>query len=479
MTREEGESIYAHGKEAVVSLLLQMDVAITLLTSRVSELEARLSKDSHNSSKPPASDGLGGPKRKPKSLRQQSGAPSGGQPGHPGSTLCLSDKPDDVVAHSPSACSGCGASLADAPSAGFARRQVHDLPPLSLRITEHQSHCKVCPACQNLNRAAFPAHVPQVAQYGPRIKALCVYLQQYHMIPFRRTQEILSDLLGCSLCEGTLANCISTCHERLSAVETAIKQAVAGASVGHFDETGIRIEKRLNWLHSASTASLTFLATHAKRGKEAMDAIGVLPRFQGTAVHDAYASYFGYACSHSLCNAHLLRELTFFSEQMRQPWAEKMAALLLSGKTAIDAAKAQGQSHLPTDFLNRFETQYQALVKEGLSANPKAPPSGKRGRTKQSPARNLLNRLDQHNGAVLAFMHHFAVPFDNNLAERDIRMVKVRQKISGCFRSSDFAVMFCRIRGYISTLRKQAIPVFEALQSVFDACPIMPALQAE
>jgi transposase len=232
----------------------------------------------------------------------------------------------------------------------------------------------------------------------------------------------------------------------------------------------------LHWLHSASTASLTFLATHAKRGKEAMDAIGVLPRFRGTAVHDAFASYFGYECSHSLCNAHLLRELVFFSEQMQQPWAEKMVALLLSGKTAIDAAKAHGQSRLPTDLLNQFEAQYQALVKEGLSANPTAPPSGKRGRTKQSPARNLLNRLNQHKEAVLAFMHHFAVPFDNNLAERDIRMVKVRQKISGCFRSADFAAMFCRIRGYISTLRKQGIPVFEALQSIFDARPIMPVL---
>jgi transposase len=321
------------------------------------------------------------------------------------------------------------------------------------------------------------------SQYGPRIKALCVYLQEYHLLPFARTQELLADLFGCTLCEGTLLNALAACHVRLAPVEAAIKRAVQQAEVGHFDETGIRVGKRLGWLHTAGTASLTLLASHARRGQEAMDAIGVLPAFTGTAVHDAFASYFGYACSHALCNAHLLRELTFITEQGQaqgqtpQPWAEEMAALLLSIKAAVETAQAAGLLHLPTPCLTDFEAQYGALIETGLGANPARAPSGRRGRTKQTPARNLLARLDTQRTAVLAFMSHFAVPFDNNQAERDLRMAKVRQKVSGCFRSEEGAAMFCRIRGYLSTLRKQGIPLLTALQSVFMGNPVVPTLR--
>lgn len=265
-------------------------------------------------------------------------------------------------------------------------------------------------------------------------------------------------------------------------MEAAIKRAVQEAQVGHFDETGVRVDQRLGWLHTAGTASLTLLACHARRGREAMDALGVLTAFTGTAVHDAFASYSGYGCSHALCNAHLLRELTFLAEQGQvqgqtpQPWAERMMTLLLSIKAAVEAARAEGQSHLPPSRLADFEAQYGALVAAGLCANPARAPSGRRGRTKQTPARNLLARLDTRRAAVLAFMSDFAVPFDNNQAERDLRMTKVRQKVSGCFRGEAGAAMFCRIRGYLSTLRKQGLPLLIALQSVFTGSPIMPDL---
>ena len=456
------------------------------LTDRVLQLEERLAKvdypkDSHNSSKPPASDGL---RKIPKSLRQKSANKPGAQPGHPGTTLCLSEQPDIHIPATPTTCAGCGASLDGVAPSACERRQVHDLPPLRLQVTEHRAYAVVCPSCQTRTTAPFPGEVSQPVQYGPQIKALCVYLQEYQLLPFARTQELLADLFGTSLCEGTLLNTLAACHARLAPVEAAIKEAVQEAEVGHFDETGLRVQKKLHWLHTASTPSLTFLACHAKRGQKAMEVIGILPAFSGTAVHDAFASYSGYGCAHALCNAHLLRDLIFIKEQSQQKeqtpqaWAQEMITLLLSIKTAIETAKAGRQSHLCSPVLAGFEAQYQALVTAGLTANPSRAPSGKRGRTKQTPARNLLERLDTQRDAVLAFMSHFAVPFDNNLAERDLRMTKVRQKVSGCFRSAEGAAIFCRIRGYLSTLRKQGIPLLTALQSVFRNDPIMPHLLA-
>lgn len=480
MTRDEFQAIYQRGPDATFALIESLLQRLDILTTRIQELESRLKKDSHNSSKPPASDGLA---KKTKSLRHRTGNPPGGQPGHPGATLCLVDIPDQVVQHHPQTCSSCGACLEGAPVLSKLRRQVHDLPPLALQVTEHQALCQLCPACQTKNQAAFPEEVAQPVQYGPCIKALCVYLQQYQLLPFERTHELLSDLLGGSLCAGTLARLLGVCHERLAGVESAIKQALVEASVVHFDETGLRIAQRTHWLHSASTTELTFYAHHEKRGKAATDAIGILPSFTGTSVHDAWTSYFGYSgCKHALCNAHLLRELTFIHEQMHQPWAAQMIELLLAMKQAVEAAKSAGDSCLSEAALADLLGRYQALLRDALAANAASEPPPKqcrRGRPRQSAAKNLLDRLRRYQWAVLAFLFDFAVPFDNNLAERDLRMSKVRQKISGCFRSAQGASQFCRIRGYISTLRKQGIHVLTALRSVFEGKPVMPALQPE
>jgi transposase len=356
------------------------------------------------------------------------------------------------------------------------QRQVHDLPPLRLVVSEHQAVAKRCPHCQTLTQAAFPAGVGQPVQYGPGIKALAVYLQEYQLLPSARTQELLADLFGCSLCEGTLTTVLSTCFERLAPVEAAIKAAITGAQVAHFDETGVRVAGQTQWLHQAGTEHLTAYAVHPKRGKQATEAIGILPVFTGTSVHDGWSAYAGYDCRHALCNAHHLRELTFVAEQTPQPWATAMIDLLLKIKAAVAAAQAEGQVELPAEQRAEWAARYARLVAAGLAANPPPMPTGKRGRRKQSPAKNLLDRLDKHREAVLAFMDDFAVPFDNNLAERDLRMVKVHQKISGCFRTEAGAATFSRIRGYISTLRKQGEHVLTALQSVFAGQPYLPQL---
>lgn len=482
MTRAEILAVYAAGPEAVVRLvetllarLAQQEQQLVALSARVKELEDRLSQDSHNSHKPPSSDGLA---KKTKSLRQKTGKRSGGQVGHPGTTLKLVDKPDDILQYSPLACGQCGGSLVHQPVISLERRQVHEVPLASVVITEHQALSKVCPACQVTTVGQFPPQVSQAVQYGEWLKAVMVYLQDYQLLPFGRTCELLQDLFGCAVSEGTLATTQQTCYERLAPIETAIKQAITAAAVAHFDETGVRIEAQTRWLHQAGTPRLTFYAHHPKRGRLAMDAIGILPAFSGTSVHDALPSYLSYACAHALCNAHLLRELTALYEQTAQRWAQELLELLRQIKQVVGDTQTTGATQLDPRQRTTFTVRYQHWLVEGLRANPPSPPSGKRGRTKQSPAKNLLDRLDKHRGAVLAFMHDFAVPFDNNLAERDLRMVKVRHKISGCFRSAMGASYFCRIRGYISTLRKQGYHVLTALQSVFAGCPYMPLLSA-
>ena len=264
MTHDEFQILYDQGPDAIfafiqslLSQIRKLSEETRMLSERVTQLEASLAKDSHNSSKPPATDGF---KRVPKSLREKTGRKPGAQPGHPGTTLCLAEQPDEIIVHNPAACAQCGTSLAEATFIRSERRQVYDLPLLSLRVTEHQSFCATCPHCQALTTASFPAEVGQSVQYGPQVRALCVYLQHYQLIPFARTQEMFSDLFGCSLCEGTLLNTLCTCHSILEPVEAAIKTAIEKASVAHFDETGIRIASKLHWLHTAGTRTLTYLS---------------------------------------------------------------------------------------------------------------------------------------------------------------------------------------------------------------------------
>jgi transposase len=501
-SREEILAVYEVGPDALVAWVEQVTVAhqrqvaelvrqleqrlaaqatleqqVTGLTARVAELEARLNKDSHNSHKPPSSDGPA-KRAHPRSLRQRSGKKSGGQEGHPGVTRCLVDDPDVVIAHEPTVCVECGASLAEATEVGRERRQVIEIPKPRPEVTEHQAVQKSCRVCQTVTPGEFPADVTQPVQYGPRAKAAAVYLQTYQLLPYERAAEALEDLFGVSPSEGTLTSAQSTAYIRLEPVERAIRAALRQAEVAHVDETGIRVAGRLAWVHVMSTRLLTFYAHHAKRGRQAFEAIGLLIGFCGRRVHDAWPPYLSLAGLYALCNAHLLRELIGLHEATGQPWTQKLINLLLGIKAAVAEAQAAGQTELTPQQRAGYEAAYTRFLNEGVRAHPPPKPTGERGRPKQTPARNLLDRLLTHRQAILAFMYDFAVPFDNNQAERDLRMLKVKQKVSGCFRSPAGADFFCRIRGYISTLRKQEYSILDGLTSVFTGQPYMPRLEA-
>jgi transposase len=491
MTRDQALAIYAAGPETVVRALLELDARIAAqatgfeqqlrelsgrLEGRIKQLEDQLAKNSRNSGKPPSSDGYAKPA--PKSLRAPSGRPTGGQPGHAGCTLVQSDQPDRIEHHTVAACARCGGSLAAVPPHRFERRQVHDLPPRKLLVTEHQAEIKVC-ACGCVNHAAFPPGISAPVQYGPGVKAAAVYLNIYQLLPHARTCELLAELLACPLSEGTLANLLADGCARLEPAAGQIKTLLAQAPVVHFDESGVRVGKKLWWAHVASTATATHYAIHPKRGAEAFDAIAILPGFLGRAIHDCWAPYFGYPCAHALCNAHLLRELTFVQDQYHQAWAGEMSACLRAMKAAVDAARPTVTA-LPPDQVRTFTARYQAILATGDRENPLAAPARvkKRGRVKQTPPRNLLARFKHHQADILAFLTDFAVPFDNNQAERDIRMLKVQQKISGLFRTEAGAQAFCRLRGYISTARKNALGALDAITRLFAGNPFVPGFDS-
>jgi len=448
---------------------------IAWLTTQVQDLHARLAKDSHNSSNPPSSDGLA---RRTKSLRRRSGKRPGGQIGHRGETLRLVAAPDAVVEHWPARCSGCQTPLSEgAPVVVRERRQVHELPVVRLRVTEHQALHLRCPLCQVVTAGHFPAEVPSRAQYGPRLRALAVYLVEQQLVPYGRVREVLSDLLGAGLSMGTLVEWVSQAATALAPVEARIKAALSQVPVLHNDETGVRQAGRLAWVHVASTTQLTHYGVHPKRGAEATTDIGILPAYHGVSVHDGWKPYRAHTgCRHALCNIHHLRELTFLHEQYHQAWAKDLKDLLREMKAVTDQARTAGATHLPPLERAGLEARYEALLAAGLAANP--PPARRRhrrGRLKQSPARNLLERLWLGRDEVLAFLDDLAIPFDNNQAERDLRMLKVQQKVSGCFRSTRGGTAFGRIRGYLSTLSKQGVKRLVALETVFQGQPLAPS----
>lgn len=481
MTRAEFEALAAAGTDALYALFQQQATQLAVLAARVAELEARLGGHSQNSHRPPSSDG---PRTPPRSQRERSGKAPGGQPGHRGHTLAMSAIPDAVVAHHPAQCAQCGVSLAGvaARTVAVARRQVVDLPPLALVVTEHRAATVCCPHCRHATTAPFPASVAAPVQYGPRLLGLGVYLRQYQLLPYARIRETLADLFGAAPACGTLAGADASAHAALAPVEAAITAALAAAPLAHTDETSIRVAGQRQWVHVVSTARLTHYARHPKRGQAATDAIGVLPRCTGRLIHDGWASYWHHPGPHGLCNAHHLRELAAVAEQPGQDWAADLRDLLRAMHRHVAAGRAVGQTGSPPATRDAFVAQYRDLLAVGYAANPppaRTPDGPQVGRLKRTPPRNLLDRLATHEDAVLAFLHDWTVPFDNNQAERDLRMIKVQQKISGTFRDVAGADAFCRIRGYIATLRKQAQQVLTALELTLAGQPPLPDLLPE
>lgn len=456
---------------------------VVQLQSRVAQLEAQLRTNSTNSSKPPCSDGLSKPA--PKSLRIAGQRPTGGQKGHPGNTLRLSEHVDCVIEHSASGiCTVCQRPLGHSEQQVMARRQVLQLPTFKLHVTEHRLMRSQCP-CGALQQGQWPRNVQSAVQYGASVKALAVHLNQHHLLPLARTAALLGDLYGAHLSQASIQSFAQEAAASLHCTVAAIGQAVQAAPIAHADESGIRVKGHLAWLHCLVTQRLTWLAPHAKRGSVALQALGLLHGFKGTLVHDGLASYKELTCTHSLCNAHHLRELVYIheneGEKMWDNWAQEMIDLL--GQALGEVNQAQGP--LPPARQAHYWASWSALLERGEALNPavlrtgtradRAQGIGKTGPTKQSKARNLLKRLRQHRADVWRFMTDEGVPFTNNLAEQALRMCKVKQKISGCFRTQHGADTFFTIRSYLATMTKQKANLHACLISVFQGQPIEPS----
>lgn len=465
----ETDRLRAENEELREQLRLALQV-IAQLQQRVQELEAQVKQDSHNSNWPSSRD-----KGRTKSLRERSGKKPGGQPGHAGQTLKMVSEPEQVVVHRLAHCVQCGHSLAGVVGVDRERRQVIDLPPLQRVVTEHRVEEVVCPCCHTPNPATFPTTVTKAVQYGPQVKALSVYLHQHHLLPFARLTQVLDDLLGTSPAVGTIARWLQEAAALVAEPVEQIKSKLRQSDVLHCDETGLYIAGERMWLHVAATPQLTCYEAYPQRGRQGINALGILPDFTGTALHDNWAAYASYACRHALCNVHHLRELTALHEQFGQVWAGEFKQFLLAVKAQVDQAKAQGATTLPPDQRTDIDQRYQHLIDQALAVTAPPPqgwPKGKRGRVKKTKARNLAERFDQQRSKILAFVDDFSVPFDNNLAERDLRMVKVQQKISGCFRSWSGAHAACRLRSYLSTMHKQGHAAFDLLTALFAGHPL-------
>jgi transposase len=473
---QELNTIYEMGRAVTISFiktlldrirdLEKLEELVRIQGEEIEKLKDLLSKNSRNSSKPPSADGMFD-KPKPKSLRKKSGKRPGGQEGHEGTTLRIRAKPDHKKVLSPQRCRHCHAKLSSGAVVSTKKRQVEDIPPQRAVTIEYQTETRECPCCHALTEAAFPKHVKRPIQYGPRIRALMMYFRQYHFIPTDRLKGIFADVFGVAISEGTLINTTRICGKGLAQAEAETIERLVTAPVAHFDETGINVNGKLRWVHSVSTDRQTVYFPHKRRGREAMDAIGILKRFRGTAVHDSWQSYFDYQCSHALCNSHHLRELIFAYEEKGQRWAGNMIRLLLEMKAAADMARTGGR-HVPPALRKRYASRYDAILRRAAGQHPLVDDGiRRRGRKKRGKIRCLIDRLKERKKETLAFFFDPSIPFDNNQAERDIRMHKVRQKISGCFRSFEAARDFCRIRGFLSTVRKHGRNVMDALISLF------------
>jgi transposase len=475
-TEEEIRAAIRQGEDATVALISSLIQIIAIQAARIQALEDQLAKNSSNSGKPPSSDGLKKASRN-RSLRRSSGKKSGAQPGHPGHRLEMSAHPDRVERHAVHRCAHCQASLEEIQADHIEKRQEYELPPLRLIVTEHQAEVKVCPSCGRTTQATFPSGITQLAQYGPGFKSLLTYLNQKHFIPLERINEFCEDVFEHSVGEGTILSANDQVAETVEPVNECGKQhLIETEETVHFDESGLQINGKLHWIHSASTRWVTYYYVDPKRGQQGMDRAGILPTRTSNRMHDDWASYYNYPDTrHASCNAHHLRALNFLQERYPQEWEGELAKLLVAIKEAVEKAVERGLTCLPIEQLTAFEARYDELVTQGVALNPVAErPPGKRGKLKQPPPKNLLDRFKEHKRAVLAFMYDFKVPFDNNLAERDIRMVKLKQKISGCFRSEDGAKVFCSIRSYLSTSQKNGMSALEALKLAMCGSPYIP-----
>jgi transposase len=456
-------------------IILELNAIITEQSNKIKELEERLKKHSQNSNQPPSTDQYA-KKSRPKSEREKSGKKAGSQPGHKGATLHQIQSPDEIIYCHVDQCEACCCNLSSVESKKYIARQECDIPQIKPKITEYRMTVKICPKCKLTNKAKCPKKLTQPIQYGERIVSLAAYLHYSQLIPLKRVQCMFSDLFSLSISEGTLVNRSDQLHKQLSFSESKVHENLIASPVNNCDETSMRVNDKTRWLHVVSNNANTVYFCHNKRGTDAMNAIGILPQYKGTIVHDNWKPYFTYKnMTHSLCNAHHIRELRGINENYNQSWAKEMRRHLLNVNTVIKEHKNAGKDDLPKEVIIKFSEQYDAILKLAISEIPTlkttSTKSKKRGRIKQHPAKNLHDRLTKQKEETLRFMYDFKIPFTNNQAEQDVRMTKVKLKVSGCFRSQEGADRFCRIRGYISTSRKREINIIQSLENAIRGQP--------
>ena len=458
--------------EELAALVAVQAKRIAELEAEIAELRRQLGQNSQNSSKPPSTDSPF-TKPAPKSLRRKSGRKPGGQPGHPGSTLTLVADPNERLRHEPGQCAGCGADLAAAPEVGMERRQVFDLPPMTVRVTEHQLIARRC-SCGTTSCGAPPAGVTAPVQYGPRITAIILYLYVGQFMSKKRTAQALAELFGTPVSEGTVATMTTRAADGLDGFLDQVKDRIVESETAGFDETGLRVAGKLHWVHCARTGRYTLITCHTKRGREGIDDMGVLGRFRGVAVHDAWAPYDTYIESeHQLCCAHALRELQGVADtappDAQWCWATQVSDALVAMQHLAADAIATGADRIDPDALAEQVRRYRSAAQIGLTET--AARSDKPMQKHNALARRLLDRQDDY----LRFTTGRRIPADNNGSERDIRMIKLRQKVSGCLRTLTGAKQFCAIRSYLSTAAKHGRNFFDTFVMLAEGQPWLPA----
>lgn len=456
--------------EQNASLLKQNEIltaTIAELNQTIHELREQLNKNSQNSSKPPSSDGFKKPA--PKSLRKASGKKVGGQSGHQGTHLAVITAPDEIVKHMPSSCEGCPHyQLCKGTACIAEKRHVIDTV-VTVNVTEHQAlELPICMLYGDTRRGAFPSGVKATVQYGENLQALAVALNTVGAVSVKRTHEILSGVFNIPIATGTISNMVKRCADSLSETVGKIKDKMTGSALGHFDETGTRVDKKLWWVHDASNCEYTYLDISPKRGTAGMEQCGVLPEFKGIAMHDCWVSYWNYPnIQHAVCCAHLLRELTGIDENHpEQKWASAFMDLLLEMKKVKDKAIEKGKNSLSYYHYHKFNKKYDELIGQARKENPLPETTKKkRGRKKKGKILALVKRLANYKASVCLFIHNFMVPFDNNQAERDLRMIKVKTKVSGCFRTEEGARDYLKIMSYVGTAHKQGYNAYKAIRN--------------
>ena len=446
---------------------------VAVLEQRISDLDRSSKLNSHNSSKPPSSDGLSKEtvdkkkkkEKRTKSSRKKSDRKSGGQAGHKGTTLNQVENPDQIVDHTPDQCQECSATLSKSDIVGFSSRQVFDIPkPPPLFVTEHRAHTCQCSECGAKVRAAFPDGVNAPVQYGNEIASLVAYLQTTQCLPDHRTAMLLSEWWDIKISSGTVANLTARKAQEFRGAHTHLYDILSGrlVAVKHLDETGIRVAGRLEWLHILCSRFLSHLRLGERRGD--------IPRdLEGTVIHDCLSPYFTMEnVRHGVCNQHLIRELTAAHEIDGEPWAAEMKVILYEARDLAEAARNAGQNAVDPVAIAKIERLYKACWGKAIKYHEGLPPLPRlsnKGPKKKRKAHNLALRFQHYKDMVLLFLHDLSVPFTNNEAEQGLRMPKVREKVSGCFRTKKGMENYCILRSVTETGRKQGRGTLDTLRA--------------